>query len=212
MTAVHEAGALFAASQPKSRDVAVDERAWRRFALTFIIAVFGGLGIIYVALVAIDPYDTGRFPTFMGTGVSDHEMRTAVASRGRDPQFDAAIFGNMRSEQLDPLRISAATGLSFVSLMTPGAGAREQMTVMRYFMRHHHRIAAMVLNVDERWCAHDPAMPVRYAFPFWLYRGDLEYLANILQTRAIMHARFRIMMALGLAPMTDPAGYHDHEF
>jgi hypothetical protein len=184
---------------------------WRRFAITFIAAFFGGLGSIYAALVVIDPYDTGRFPTFMRPGIVDGNQRTAGASRGRDPRFDAAVIGNSRGQLLDPQLLSQATGLDFVQLTTPGSGPNENMTMMRYFMRHHSRIAALVVSADERWCGHDPSLPVIFPFPFWLYRGDLEYLAHLLSTRAITAARNRIELAMGLMPPTDPRGYSDYE-
>src|SRR6266853_6440840 len=125
------------------------DAVWRRFALTFLVAFFGGFGLIYAALVLIDPYDTGRFPTFMRPGVFDGGQRTANASRGRDPQFNAAVIGNSRGQLLDPAKMSASTGLSFVQLTTPGSGPKEHMTMMQYFMQHHSRVAALVLSTDE---------------------------------------------------------------
>jgi hypothetical protein len=184
---------------------------WRRFAALFLGAFFGGLGSIYAALLLIDPYDTGRFPTMMKPGVFDGGQRTANASRGRDPQFNAAVFGNSRGQLLDPWRMSEASGLSYVQLTTPGSGPKEHLTMMRYFMRHHPHVEAIVLSVDERWCGQDPSLPVIFPFPFWLYRGDLEYLAHLLSTRAIASARNRIKLALGLVPPTDPRGYMDYE-
>jgi hypothetical protein len=204
-----------APAAPAAQDAAASamppDSVWRRFAVTFIAAFFGGLGSIYAALVLIDPYDTGRFPTFMRPGVVDGNQRTASASRGRDPRFNAAVIGNSRGQLLDPQLLSQATGLDFVQLTTPGSGPIENMTMMRYFMRHHSRIAAVVLSADERWCGHDPSLPVIFPFPFWLYRGDLEYLEHLLSTRAIAAARNRIELAVGLMPPTDPRGYSDYE-
>jgi hypothetical protein len=186
-------------------------RVWRRFATAFIAPLFGGLGLIYVALVVLDPYDTGRFPTFMPSGVAEDGQRTANASRGRDPRFAAAVFGNSRGQLLDPAKLTDLTGLSFVQLTTPGSGPQEHMTMMRYFLRHHPAARAIVLSVDERWCGHDPSLPVIFPFPFWLYRGDLEYLAHLLSTRAITSARNRIRLAMGSMPPGDPRGYMDYE-
>ncbi len=184
---------------------------WQRFAGVFLGVLLGGLGAIYLFLLVIDPYDTGRFPTFMSPGVADEGARTAGASHGRDSRFDAAIFGNSRGFLLDPEKLSQMTGLSFVQMTTPGSGPKEQMTLMRYFMAHHARIDTMVLNVDERWCGHDPSLPVIFAFPFWLYGSDFDYLAHLLSTRAITAARSRIELALGLRPAADPRGYTDYE-
>src|SRR5579864_9477366 len=68
------------------------EPVWRRFVIAFIAVFFGGLGSIYAALLLIDPYDTGRFPTVIKSGVADGNPRTAAASHGRDPRFDAAVI------------------------------------------------------------------------------------------------------------------------
>jgi len=187
------------------------EQAWRRCAIAFLAVFSGGLGSIYVFLLLADPYDTGRFPTPLPPGIVDNELRTASASRGRDLRFDAAIFGNSRGQLLDPARLSEATALSFVQLTTPGSGPKEQMTLMRYFLRHHPGAAAVVFSIDERWCGHDPSLPVILTFPFWLYRGDLEYLVNLLSTRAFNAAKTRIKLAMGLIPPTDPRGYADYE-
>jgi hypothetical protein len=172
---------------------------------------FGGIGLIYAFLLMVDPWDTGRFPSPMPAGVSDIERRTATVSRGRDPRFNAAIFGNSRTFSLDPEKISNATGWSFVSLGTPGAGPQEEMQVTRYFLRFHPAVEAIVFSIDERWCSHDPSMPMIMSFPFWLYRGNLEYLANVLSTRSFNAARTRIRLALGREKPTDPRGYLDYE-
>ena len=73
-----------------------------RCAIAFLIVFFGGIGLIFAFLLVVDPYDTGRFPTPLPTGVVDIERRTATVSRGRDPRFNAAIFGNSRTFKLDP--------------------------------------------------------------------------------------------------------------
>jgi len=188
-----------------------DNAEWRRFVLTFLAVFGGGLAVIYVALVVIDPYDTGRFPTFMPPGIPDEHQDVNSASRGRNPAFNAAIFGNSHGQLLSPQRLSAATGLRFVQMTSPGSGPREHMTFMRYFIAHHPDLKAIVLAVDRRWCTHDPALPALFHFSPWLYEGDGAYLLHILSSRAIVAARRRVMMALGRLPAYDPAGYWDYE-
>jgi hypothetical protein len=196
---------------PAATKLSPIERAYRRCAIAFVTVFFGGTGLIYAFLLVVDPWDTGRFPTPMPPGVADIERRTATASRGRDPRFNAAIVGNSRTFSLDPEKLSKATGLSFVSLGTPGAGPQEEMEVTRYFLRFHPAAEAFVFSIDERWCSHDPSMPMTMAFPFWLYRGDVEYLANVLSTRSFNAAQARIRLALGRETPTDPRGYLDYE-
>ena len=70
-------------------------------------------------------------------GISDESPRTANASRGRDPQFNAAVFGNSTGQLLKPAELSQATGARFVQLTVPGTGPREQLALLRLFVRHH---------------------------------------------------------------------------
>jgi hypothetical protein len=89
-------------------------QAWRRCAVAFLAAFFGGLGSLYAFVLLVDPYDTGRFPTPMPTGVFAGQgrfetgQRTGSASRGRDPRFNAAIFGNSRAQLFDRIEFRPA--------------------------------------------------------------------------------------------------------
>jgi hypothetical protein len=190
----------------------IGDAAWRRFVMTFVLVFGGGLALLYILIIAIDPYDTGRFPTFMPAGVSDENQQTANASDGRNPRFNAAVFGNSHGMLLSPARLTNLTGLPFVQMTSPGSGPREQMLLMRWFMRHHQRMGAVVLAADQTWCTHDPTIPMLYQFPPWLY-GDsnLDYLAHLLNTRAVTTAYRRVLLALGLIKPTDPDGYRDYE-
>jgi hypothetical protein len=188
-----------------------DDRVWRSFTTTFLGVFVGGLGVIYLLVLLADPYDTGRFPSFHTSGTYDENKLTASASRARDPRFNAAIFGNSRGQLLDPWRLSQATGLSFVQLTTAGSGPREQLAIMRWFLLHHPHPAAIILQIDERWCSQDPTLPVTFPFPFWLYQGNLEYLTNILSTRTLRVVPKRIRFALGLVPAEDLRGAWDYE-
>ena len=59
--------------------------AWRRWLAVFCGTFFGIGALLFALLLLIDPYDTGRFPSFGIVGISDHSLRTADVSRGRDP-------------------------------------------------------------------------------------------------------------------------------
>ncbi len=170
-----------------------------------------GLSVLAAFIVTVDPYDSGRFFALLPPGVADEAPRTANASRGRDPQFTSAIFGNSYSQLLDPARLSAATGLRFVQMTVPGTGPREQMALLNWFRRSHRRIDVVVLGVDETWCDTDPALPLLNPFPFWLYGDTPEFVAHHLSLRTLTLGARRIGMALGRTPRTDPAGYWDYE-
>jgi hypothetical protein len=184
---------------------------WRAAVLGFIVICVFGLAALFAAIVLIDPYDSGRFPSLIGPGVSDADPRTANVSRGRDQSFNAAIFGNSRAMLLNPARLDRLTGFRFVQLIAPSSGAREQATLLHYFARLHDKARAVIMMVDPRWCQRDPAIPPQVPFPFELYGDDLLYFSSMLNTRVIVKAYKRVMLSLGKLPATDRSGYVDLE-
>src|SRR5262244_3499053 len=152
-------------------------RAWLRFVQLFAITLVTTLTVVYFLIVVLDPYDSGRITNYTVSGVVDENPRTANASRGRDPLFDSVVIGNSRGQLLDPKRLSDGTGLSFVQLTTPGTGPQEQLALLRWFMRYHQRIGAVLLVADPLWCQQKLAPPA-HPFPFWLY-GESNFECSI---------------------------------
>lgn len=187
-------------------------RPWRRFVGMFLAVFIVGSAALYAFSLAVDPYDSGRFPSLGLRGIVDDNPRTASVSRGRDPQFNAAVIGNSHGQLLSPARLDRATGLRFVQLTVPGTGPREQLAVMHWFVRHHARIGALVITGDRGWCTQDAALKLVNPFPFWLYDDSRPgYLANLFSIRSLDLAYRRIMLALGLRAPSDPSGYWDYE-
>jgi hypothetical protein len=186
-------------SETASSETTWTDGVWRRFALAYLGVFAGVVGVVYVFIIAVDPYDSGRFPALRlldglqrngkaddaarsdaarsdaarsdaaGFGDTDTSQRTGNVALGRSARFNAAIFGNSHGQLLSPQRLSQATGLDFVQLTVPGANVREQLAMLGWFMHHHAEARALVLALDERWCVTDPALPLRSPFPFWLY-------------------------------------------
>ncbi len=182
--------------------------------MTFAAAFFGVLALVLAAIVLVDPYDAGYFPSIIGPGAVDNNEYTNHASRARDARFDAAIFGNSHGQLLNPAKLSKATGLAFVQLYARGAGPADQMLIMNFFLHHHPHPRAIILAADASWCTHDAALPPPLAIPFpgWLYSNDrIVYLAHMLNTRAIGRMYLRVMMALGQVKARNPDGFSDYE-
>lgn len=193
-------------------NVADDEDRWFRFVRTFFLVGFGGLAFLLAIIFVADPYDSGHFPFALIAGTPDKDSRFANASHGRDLRFNATILGNSHGQALNPERLSSATGMNFVQMTVPGASPREQLVLMKWFARHHATVGSIVLVVDDWWCTHDPALPTRYEFPFWLYSGSMfDYLPKLLTTQSFDRATRRIALALGLAKVADPTGFDDYE-
>jgi hypothetical protein len=187
-------------------------RAWLHFVQVFALTLVAALAGIYLLVLVLDPYDSGRITHNAVFGVVDENPRTASASRGRDPHFDSVVIGNSRGQLLDPKRLSDGTGLNFVQLTVPGTGPQEQLALLRWFIHHHRRIGAVLLVADPMvWCPQNLAPPAN-PFPFWLYsESTVEYSIHILDAKALDLAWRRTLLWLGLRTRSRPDGYWDYE-
>ena len=154
-----------------------------------LAACLGALAIsallLFVAMLLIDPYDSGRFGWLGIAGVDDRDTYTATASHARDAEFDSAVIGNSTAQLLDPAELSRATGMRFVQLYLTGGSPREERAVIDFFLRHHQRVGALVIVTDPSWCAHNLAEPVG-PFPYWLYgKSSFAYAVRLLSRRAV---------------------------
>jgi hypothetical protein len=187
----------------------VDPR-WRSFPVVFAAAAALVFAALLGFLAALDPYDTGRLALARRPGVARQGPRTADASRGRDPRFNAAIFGNSHIQLIRPETLKAQTGLDFVSLTVPATYPKEQFVLIDWFLRHHPRPAAIVVGLDVAWCL-DTLNNVK-PFPFWLYdQSTLAYLRGLVRYSALEHIPGRLALLFGAATPARADGYQDYE-
>jgi hypothetical protein len=200
-------------SSTSSSELAAAETAeWGRWLATFLTALALGAAAVFAFVLIVDPYDSGRVGLTGIKGVRDASPRTANASRARDPQFDSAVFGNSTGQLVKPEELSRLTGNRFVQLTVPGTGPREQLAIMDFFVRQHRQVGALVITVDESWCARDPALPMQHPFPFWLYgESNLEFLGRLFSTRALRLSWQRLLVGAGLRQRSAADGYWDYE-
>jgi hypothetical protein len=195
-----------------SSSISSSEAAWRRFAVTLAATAAVAFAGLVGLLVALDPYDTGRLGLVVNRNIPQQGPRTANVSRGRDPAFNAAIFGNSHIQLVMPERLNEATGYSFVSLMVPATGPREQLTLMRWFLRHHPEPAAFVIGLDATWCTIDPALPTSRPFPFWLYDRELmSYAKGLIRYSALERIPVRVAALFGRIRPARRDGYWDYD-
>lgn len=181
-----------------------------------LVACFGtlavGAGLILAVMIAVDPYDSGHFGWLGIAGISDRNPLTANASRARDPQFDSAISGNSTGQLLNPDELSRASGKHFVQLVAPGADPRGHLTTLDFFMRHHPRIGALVVVIDDPWCTRALAPLARGEFPFWLYDGNaFAYAGHLFSWRALDRTYQRIRIGLGSHQRLPADGFWSYE-
>lgn len=181
-----------------------------------LAACLGALGIgallLFTVMIAVDPYDTGKFGWLGIDGVDDRNTHFATASRARDPLFDSAVIGNSTAQMLDPALLSRATGLRFVQLYLTGGSPREQLGALGAFLRYHPRPGALVFVADPFWCVHQRVEYPGDRFPHWLYDDSkLAYAARLMSWPAIEHVSQRIAIGLGWRKRNEPNGYFSYE-
>jgi hypothetical protein len=187
-------------------------RDWGRCLVACLGTLAVGACVILLIMLAVDPYDTGRFGWLGITGVRDRYETTANASRARDPQFNAAIFGNSTGQLIEPAELSRATGLRFVQLVAPGADPRGQLAILDFFVRHHPRVGGLVFVLDDLWCNGTLAPMPKSAFPFWLYgESRLAYVGHLFTWRALDRVFQRISIGLGRREPINPDGFWSYE-
>lgn len=192
-----------------------DTAGWNGFTTTLLAAAAVFLFVFGAAAFLIDPYDSGRSPLKLKDGVRPQGPRTALASRGRDPQFTGAIFGNSHIQLVSPEKLREQTGIPFVSLIAPATGPKETLLTIDWFLRHHYDPAARaaVIGVDDTWCTPDPALPNYRPFPFWLLSRSLpEYIGKLMRYEVIEEIPRRVGYVLSSkAERARPDGYWDYE-
>jgi hypothetical protein len=188
-----------------------DASEWRRWLLAFCSVPVIGACLILAFLIAIDPYDTGKFGLFDIKGVNDQNTVTAIPSRARDPQFDSAVIGNSTVQRLNPAELSQATGLRFVQLYKIGASPREELAVLDLFTRKHPHPGALVVGAVPYWCWHGSEEPPQN-LPYWLYdQSFFEYAVRLISWHSIEHAFQRISIGLGYHQRALVDGFFNYE-
>jgi hypothetical protein len=186
------------------------EPAWRGCVRFFLAALLGLLALFLLCVVLIDPYDAGRFPTFMPAGTSTDLPATLNISRGRDPRFNALTLGDSRAVLIDAQRLSRRTDLRFVQMAVEGASVSDQIVYLRWFARHHPTVEAIALLTDNQWCDRGPTFPHTTDFPTGLYASsDFPYLRATLSSTSLRMMQRRLSYALGRSSRIDPAHFVD---
>jgi hypothetical protein len=189
-----------------------DTIGWGRCLVACLGALMAGAVLLFALMVLVDPYDSGRFGLLGIAGVDDKLTFTANASRARDVRFDSAIFGNSTGQLINPAELSKATGKRFVQLVAPGADPLAHLAILDFFLRHHPRVGALVVVIDDPWCTHDAALLPPNTFPYWLYgESTLRYAAHLFSWRALDRAFQRLAIALGRRQPMNPDGFWSYE-
>lgn len=186
---------------------------WRSFLLCFALVASASFSAAAVVAIGTDPYDTGRFALLPPRPTDEISPRFDMASRGRDPSFDAVIIGNSHIAPISPSRLSGLTGMRIASLTAPGSSFGPQLTMLRWFLSHRQGPArAIILGVDEFWCRDAPERGRAVPFPAFLFaRGWLDYVAGMLNFQTVEQGVNRLVRPRRHARARPADGFWDFE-
>lgn len=188
---------------------------WPRFLTTFCCAAVLIGTALFVFVVVVDPYDTGRFTPLHVYGMPKNAPRLVVASLARNPTLDGAIIGNSTIQMLAPRRLEALTGEKLAQLSVPGVGPVEEIAILAWFRREHPAPKTIIVGLDYgSWCGRGFVFSrahILNPFPFWLFGSNADYLAKILSFRTIGDSFARINMWRGKAQPVDPLRVDDYD-
>ena len=178
------------------------DRFWRRWLVTLLASALGPLAVLYVAVILIDPFSTGRFTPIQRIDLATSNYSYGHVVRIRDQSFDAAIVGNSHGMAFDPTRLNNLTGRTFAHLSRAGGLPGEQTILAKVFARERRGLAPVIMVIlDELWCGHfeSHAKPTD-SFPTFLFAGsDRAYLSSVFTEHAIRTAARRLLILAGLA-------------
>ena len=187
------------------------EKPWRRFAAIFV-AVFAGAfvcGVVFIVL--LDPYELFPFSLPIERPIISIDQRQTYAQIIRSHRFDSLIVGSSTSRTIDPSVLDRKFDARFANLSISAGIAKEQLAIIRYFLRKIGPPKVIVIGLDHVWCdrAADRAVSIAGDFPDWLYDDNRwNDLPNILNKNMIDLSVRLVRYHLKLyGPRIQPNGY-----
>jgi len=187
------------------------EKAWRRFAAVFVsvFAVAFACGVVFIVL--LDPYELFPFSLPIERPIISIEQRHVYPQIIRSHRFDSLVVGSSTSRTIDPNVLDHKFGGHFANLSINAGIAKEQLMILRYFLRKIGPPKVIVIGLDHVWCDRgaDHAVSIAGDFPDWLYDDNRwNDLPNILNKNMIDLSIRLVRYHLNLyGPRIQPNGY-----
>ena len=157
---------------------------WRGFVSLFMRVLIGGIVIVYLFILLVDPYGVVPFSLPLDRRIVSINQRFMYPQIVRSRRFDSLIIGTSTSRLLDPELLDRAFHVHFVNLAMDSATAWEQQAMLDLFLRKVGPPKVLIVGLDTVWCDPDAdrTLTTFRGFPHWLYDdnpwNDYLYLLN----------------------------------
>lgn len=144
---------------------------WRHFVLSFLTTFVGGLGVVQLFILLVDPYNVIPFSLPIERRIVSISQRHMYPQIVRSRRFDSFIVGTSTSRLLDPELLNGPFQAHFANLAMDSMTAWEQWAVIDLFLREVGAPKAAIIGIDGVWCDQeaDRHRITFRGFPDWLY-------------------------------------------
>lgn len=184
---------------------------WRRFVFVGLLGFCGGLALLGLFVLLMNPY--GNLPPllFREHVVMDGNQRYQYPALIRSGRFDSAVIGTSAVRLLRPDALARVFGGHFVNLGMDAASAWEQYRIADLFIREAPARRTLLVGLEQTWCYDDDKAlhQTLMGFPRWMYDDSVwNDLPNMLNGQSVRIAFARLANVLGLqAPAFSADGY-----
>jgi hypothetical protein len=144
--------------------------SWRRFVVLFLGIFAGGIALLYVFVLLVDPYDLVPFSLPIERPIVSIAQRFTYPQIVRSRRFDSFIVGSSTARLIDPQALNGSFQAHFANLSMDAMTPWEQMEMADYFLRKAGAPKILIVALDGRWCdqAADRVL-TQHGFPVWMY-------------------------------------------
>jgi hypothetical protein len=145
---------------------------WRRFGLWLLLAILGGVGVLYAFVVLVDPWDVLPLSPPLPRVPISSNARFSFPALARSQRFDSVILGTSTARLLQPKQLNPLFDARFANLAMNSATAWEQVQMLGVFLRAHPAPVAVLIDIDISWCGGTAERLTSRPFPAWMYTDE----------------------------------------
>ena len=179
------------------------ETTWARFSCLGLTTFGGGVAMVYLFVLLVDPFDIIPFSLPIERPIVSISQRYMYPMVIRSRRYDSFVVGTSTARLLDPERLDDLFGTRFANLSMDSMTAWEQQRVAQYFLSVIGPPKVLIVGLDLVWCQQDAdrARVTFRGFPGWLY-GDDSWSAylHLLNTATVEIAVRLVGYHLGVYP------------
>ncbi len=154
--------------------------------------------MLYAFVAVVDPWDTLPLSPPLPRVPISGNARFSMPALARSPRFDAAVVGTSTARLLQPAALDPAFGARFVNLSMNSATPWEQTQILGVFLRAHPAPRAVLVSIDQAWCAGTADRLTPRPFPEWMYGASLwPAYRHMLTPFAVQEAANQLWTVLG---------------